>query len=352
MEPEKLIPQSVLDSLMIGHENLPIHQELNQLEDMWEEAQANCNWGNMESAWKEMESNNIANSGFTSYKPMSIDEFCSFWQNMWPQEEFKETDYLFDQENPFINQPNLQESLTHSLSSGDIKQSIHITEAMILQSPTSPEAWVLLGKLNAENDEDNQSLSALKRGYELDPYSEEAMLALGIGLINAKQPERAMQTLITWLHSSPSFQHLSSSNSDLKEQTIDLFIQASSLKPQDSSLHQILGSIYFMMKEYDLAVSAFENSVALDPTNYYSWNRLGAALAHQGQNEQAIQAYHKALELRPKYVRAWANIGIAHANLDKMVEACQFYLCALYLNPKAFHVWNYLVTALTCLSKK
>jgi peroxin-5 len=353
MEPGKLenheISQ-VLDSILTGPEYLPINEHMNQFEDAWEEAQAGENWSHLDSAWKEAE-NHHENNPWVQSKQMSQDEFCEFWQHLWPSENFQEIEYTFDESNPFLGRSDLSECLSSSLLSGQISESIQILEALVLKDPSSSECWILLGKLNAENDEDNHSISALKRGYSLSPSDPEAKAALGIGLINAKQGESAMHLLTSWLLSNPIFQSLTSSSVDLKDRTIDLLIQASSLKPEDSSLQQVLGSLYFMMKDYDLAVSAFENSVALDPQNYYSWNRLGAALAHQGQNEKAVQAYHKAIEIRPYYVRAWANLGIAHANMDRMVEACQFYLCALKLNPKAFHVWNYLVTAFTCLSK-
>ena len=145
--------------------------------------------------------------------------------------------------------------------------------------------------------------------------------------------------------------HLSSTNTVLHEKVIDLFMQASNLHSEDSALFQVLGSLHFMNKEYDLAVSAFSNAVEKDLDNYYCWNRLGAALAHKGDNLNAIHAYQKALEIRPAYVRAWANLGIAHANINDMVSAARFYLCALSFNPKAAHIWNYLFTSFTCMSK-
>ena len=145
--------------------------------------------------------------------------------------------------------------------------------------------------------------------------------------------------------------HLSSTNGTLFEKTMDLYTQASNLHPDDPALFQVIGSLYFMSKEYDLEVSAFSNAVDKDRSNYYCLNRLGAALAHKGDNLTSIQAYQKALELRPAYVRAWANLGIAHANIDDMVSAARYYLCALSYNPKASHIWNYLFTSFTCLSK-
>lgn len=348
MDPEKFTNPEVsnlINTLITGHGELPRNEEMNHLEDLWDETQANGNWNELEEAWK-----NVPDGSWKPTRQMGVDEFCDMWQNMWPAEEFQETPYLFEPNNPFIGRDDLDSCLTGALEAGNINDSILILEGIVMQTPNNVQAWVMLGKLNAENDEDIRSVAALRRGYELDPYNTEAMLALGIGLINAKQPTNAMEMLIQYINHTPEFSALNSTSTELQDRVIDLYIQASNFRPNDSGLFQILGSLYFMLKEYDLAVSAFENSVHIDPANYYSWNRLGAALAHQGNNRGAIQAYQKALEIRPYYVRAWANLGIAHANLDLMNEALRYYLCALYLNPKANHVWNYLVTGFACLS--
>lgn len=348
MDPEKFTNPEVsnlINTLITGYEELPRTEEINRLDDLWDETQANQNWNDLEEAWKS-----APDRAWKPSRQMGVDEFCEMWQNMWPAEEFKDCSYMFEPNNPFLGRTDLDSCLVSTLEAGNISESILILEGMVMQTPNNVQAWIMLGKLNAENDEDIRSVSALRRGYELDPYNTEAMLALGIGLINAKQPQNAMEMLISWINHNPEFMTLNSSSVDLQDRVIDLYIQASNLHPEDSSLFQILGSLYFMLKEYDLAVSAFENSVNKDPSNYYSWNRLGAALAHQGNNKGAIQAYQKALEIRPHYVRAWANLGIAHANLDLMIDAARYYLCALYLNPKANHVWNYLVTAFACLS--
>lgn len=338
----------MVNTFLTCSENLPMVHTEEHFEDAWEEAEAQQNWENpehLEGIWEESQQ-----SKWNFPKSMNINEFCELWQTMWPMEELEINDYMFEPNNPYLGTLDCELIVQQAMIKGDICESILALEAVVIADPDAADAWALLGKLNAENDEDPRAIAALKKACAIDPYNLEVMLSLGISLINSKQQENAMQLLINWIEHNPNYMHLSSSNSSLSDKVMDLYTQATNSHPGDSVLFQVLGSLYFMHKEYDLAVSAFENAVEKDPNNYYCWNRLGAALAHKGDNLTAIQAYQKALEFRPAYVRAWANLGIAHANINDMVSASRFYLCALSYNPKASHVWNYLFTSLTCLS--
>jgi peroxin-5 len=333
-------------SLLAGPESLPqpppddVH-----FQDLWEAAEAE-NWDEFNQAWEEP-----AQQPVRMAKKMGLDEFCDIWQQMWPMEELQLYDYPFESVNPFVDVADPWAVAQEALAKGEISEALLALEAAVRRNPEAADLWVLIGKLNAENDEDNRAVAALNRAYSIDNYNLEAILSLGISLINSKQDDRAMDLLIKWIEHNPSYMNLASTNLTPQEKVVDLYTQASNMHPDDASLFQVLGSIYFMHKEYDLAVSAFENAVGRDNDNYYSWNRLGAALAHKGDNQNAICAYQKALEIRPRYVRAWANLGIAHANLDLMVDAARYYLCALSYNRKAAHIWNYLFTAFACLSK-
>jgi peroxin-5 len=337
---------SVLNSFLQGPEFLAKSVVQDDLEDVWEEAEASKHWEDLEEAW---DTNKVHD--WSIPKQMSSAELCEIWQTMWPMEELHIQDYMFEINNPYIGNPNAKAIAEAFILNGDINNSLLALESVVIHNPEDVNAWILIGKFNAENDEDARSISALYKAYEIDNYSLEAILSLGISLINGKQQENALKFLLKWIETNPNYLHLNSSNTSLYEKVIDIYTQASNLQSDDSSLFQVLGALYFMGKEYDLAVSAFSNAVEKDSNNYYCWNRLGAALAHKGDNLMAIQAYQKALELRPGYVRAWANLGIAHTNIDDMVSSARYYLCALSYNPKTPHIWNYLFTSFACMSK-
>jgi peroxin-5 len=94
----------------------------------------------------------------------------------------------------------------------------------------------------------------------------------------------------------------------------------------------VLGVLYNLSREYDMAIESFKKAIALEPKNYSLWNKLGATQANsprpQGSKE-AVYAYRKALELKPNYVRAWVNMGISYANQATYDTASKYYLRAL-----------------------
>ena len=106
-----------------------------------------------------------------------------------------------------------------------------------------------------------------------------------------------------------------------------------------------LGVLYFMDRNFDMALESFTHALELNPDSHSILNKIGATMANKGLNREAVEEYSKALDTNPFYVRVWVNIGIAYANLQEYDKAARFYLCALSLNPEADHVWNYLNTA-------
>jgi len=111
----------------------------------------------------------------------------------------------------------------------------------------------------------------------------------------------------------------------------------------------VLGVLYHLTNDFDLAVKEFKECVKLKPDDATFWNKLGATLANSSRSPEAVPAYRKALELRPNYVRALANLAISFANENKHEDAVQAYLATLKQNPTADHVWSYLRVSLSHL---
>lgn len=251
---------------------------------------------------------------------------------------------------------------------GEIKAAIEYCETELqLNNEHNAKAWYLLGKCHAEQDEDSKAIACLERSVEMDPYSPPALLALGVSHVNELNHGRALLYLQNWMTHNPKYAGL-----DIPDATNDLYGDSSTTKketafeeaqrllltamehdPTDAQVHEALGVVYNVSRDYDAAISSFQKALELSSSqqSYSLWNKLGATLANANRSDEALPHYHSSLLNRPKYARAWLNMAISHSNLKNYDEAARCYLQTLSLNPSARHCWSYLRIALTCSEK-
>jgi tetratricopeptide (TPR) repeat protein len=86
-------------------------------------------------------------------------------------------------------------------------------------------------------------------------------------------------------------------------------------------------------KQYDAAVPAWHQAVALDPDDARAHNNLGIALAGAAKVNDAIEEYRKSLTLNPNSSQTENNLGSALAQQGNLAEAQQHFESALRINP-------------------
>ena len=69
------------------------------------------------------------------------------------------------------------------------------------------------------------------------------------------------------------------------------------------------------------AISAYGESLALEPRNPAALNNLGAALIRAGRSQEAVTALQRALAIQPGYPRALVNLGKALREAGHVEEA-------------------------------
>jgi peroxin-5 len=230
----------------------------------------------------------------------------------------------------------------------------------------------LLGRCHAENDQDPEAIKCLEAAVDRDPYSPETLLALGVSYVNELNHERALENMKAWFTHNPKYagMELPSNQDDIYgaattdgevekttyssareaafQEVKEMLQTALEFDPADAAdVHEALGVIYNVIKDYDAAAESFRKALESRPDDYQLWNKLGATLANGSQSDQALPAYHKALSIKPKYARAWLNMAISHSNLQDHNEAARCYLQTLSLNPAASHCWTYLRMSLS-----
>ena len=256
---------------------------------------------------------------------------------------------------------------------GNLKEAIRSFEMELqMKDPDNATAWRMLGRCHAENDQDPQAIKCLEAAVDRDPYSPEALLALGVSYVNELNHEKALENMKSWFTHNPKYagMELPNSHDDIYgaadvsddanpksfsnarqsafEEVKNMLEAALEFDPTDAAdVHEALGVIYNVIKDYDAAATSFRKALETRPDDYQLWNKLGATLANGSQSDQALPAYHQALQIKPKYARAWLNMAISHSNLQDHNEAARCYLQTLSLNPGATHCWTYLRMALS-----
>ncbi|XP_020291067.1 peroxisomal targeting signal 1 receptor isoform X2 [Pseudomyrmex gracilis] len=259
-------------------------------------------------------------------------------------------EYQFCETNPMKDLLNNLEEGKKRLEAGDLPSAVLCFEAAVQQDENNAEAWLLLGKTQAENEQDPLAISALNRCLCLEPSNGVALMTLAASYANESYHKQACLTLKEWLLKNEKYKHLADTQSALtKEEDItfsvstllydkvydevkNLYIQAARMNPRneiDADVQCGLGVLFNLSHEYDKAVDCFQAALQVHPDDPRLWNRLGATLANGQRSAEAINAYHRALELSPGFIRARYNLGISCINLEAYKEAGEHFLTAL-----------------------
>ncbi len=77
--------------------------------------------------------------------------------------------------------------------------------------------------------------------------------------------------------------------------------------------------------DYDVAISAYLNAIAIDPSGAEAWNYLGLAYFREEQYTVAETALRRAVTLEPDYSQAWNNLGDLYTKTGRYAEAKEAY---------------------------
>ncbi|KYM84407.1 Peroxisomal targeting signal 1 receptor, partial [Atta colombica] len=319
--------------------NLNDNTVLNKVEEELEFA-----GDNMESLWKRFQEewDKISADG-NSYTHPWLSEFDTYYDPFNKEYDFSET-------NPMKDLPNALAEGKKRLEAGDLPSAVLCFEAAAQQDENNIEAWLLLGKTQAENEQDPLAISALNRCLCLDPSNSVALMTLAASYANESYQKQACLTLKEWLLKNEKYKHLAGSESNIKkdehpnfnvstllydkiyDEVKDLYIQAARMNPRDEIDADVqcgLGILFNLSNDYNKAVDCFQTALHVRPDDSRLWNRLGATLANGQRSEEAVNAYHRALELSPGFIRARYNLGISCVNLAAYQEAGEHLLTAL-----------------------
>jgi len=111
------------------------------------------------------------------------------------------------------------------------------------------------------------------------------------------------------------------------------FEQAVALDPSNGNAHYGLGNVYAESGRWAEAVNSYHKAVSINREDVEAYNNLGVALAMRGQHVQAAAAFEKAVKIYPKWAEPHYHLGEARRALGQEDEAREAFGRALRLRP-------------------
>ncbi|KAJ3368221.1 Peroxisomal membrane signal receptor PTS1 [Kappamyces sp. JEL0680] len=276
-----------------------------------------------EEEWKEME------QAYETIHPVIADPRTS--------------DYRFAAHNPFLNVPH--PALSGPQFRTNLTESILALEATVQQDPQNASAWLELGKLQQENENELEAISALRRAIEIDHTNIEPYLSIAVSYTNENLTLQAQTALSDWLAHNPKYSSIpvqrsaNATSTEVHESLIRAFLHAATLDGNDvdADVQTALGVLFNISNDYPKAIDCFHTAVSVRPQDFQLWNKLGATLANSGQGEKAMEAYFNALQINPAYIRVRYNLAIACMQMGQYQEAAGYLLTALAIQEQSMN---------------
>jgi peroxin-5 len=162
------------------------------------------------------------------------------------------------------------------------------------------DTWRILGRILQENDQDQKSITSFLNCLKYNPDNLDCLLSLGVSCANTLDEVKAMNFLKRWLMLNPKYKMTGIDQiipdeminqptykveeiKSVNDQLIRAFDEAAKMNPNDPELLSASAILFFIKREYDVAIDLFNRALNLDPTNYLLMNKVGATLAHLGR---------------------------------------------------------------------
>ena len=111
------------------------------------------------------------------------------------------------------------------------------------------------------------------------------------------------------------------------QQSLIHFKKALALKSKFSEAQNNLGTLYLLLKEWNLALDCFQKAVSdiLYKTPHFAYNNMGLAYYNKGNYQKAIESYQKALQTFPSYSLCYENLARTYEATNQWGLAIEAY---------------------------
>ena len=127
----------------------------------------------------------------------------------------------------------------------------------------------------------------------------------------------------------------------------DLYMEILQENPKNAEVWDLLGLLYYQVKELFDAEMCIKKAIEIEPNLYYIEN-LALVYMQKGEFNKAIELYNELLKHKQKY-EYWFNLAMSYKNLKEWDKAKEAYYKAIELNPKSHE--SYFNLAYLCFNE-
>ncbi len=192
------------------------------------------------------------------------------------------------------------------------------------------EAFELVKRVITERKDIDIAYSNLAKMYKEQGKIDEALAVLEMGLQNLPLNYGVIITYISYLNIAGRDEDILDNLKDVRLPQMD----------HDPEIWNYIGLAYSNLGDFEKALTALEQALAIDDRFAFSYRNLGNILLTQFQKtrnheslEKSIQNYQKAVELEPDYGAAYNSLGVALKETGRIDEAILNWEKAFELRP-------------------
>ncbi len=114
---------------------------------------------------------------------------------------------------------------------------------------------------------------------------------------------------------------------------VSAFEQSIKLREAHAESHIRLGQCLERLEKYDRAQEEYHRAVKIDPRMPEGYNALGNLYLRFEKFSQAVQVFKNGIENNPQFARNYADLGVAYQALKRFDDAIKQFKLALQLDP-------------------
>ncbi|WP_417908857.1 tetratricopeptide repeat protein [Candidatus Electronema sp. PJ] len=193
-------------------------------------------------------------------------------------------------------------------------EAIKLLKGALEQDQLGPDVWGLLAGLYQEAGQEDACLKTFACALKMHPGNELLLYEYGLALEQVGKKKQALSVMQKLLKKNPdhagALNYIGYSWAERKVNLNKAFLylsRAKELKPEDGSIHDSLGWVYYRLGKFEEALKMLEVAARLSPDDPAVFDHLAETHLAAGHKQEAVQAWQKALELLTKQKEGEGN---------------------------------------------